>query len=70
MPTPLSTPPRPLNPKALFMTRGDIFAGETKTVREPTSTQVERGASCVALCVPWAGQGSRTPLSSQVPFRV
>jgi hypothetical protein len=32
--------PEELNREALFLCKGDIFAGETKQAREPTSTMV------------------------------
>jgi hypothetical protein len=35
--------PEDLNKEALFLCKGDIFAGETKQAREPTSTMVSFG---------------------------
>ncbi|WIA14950.1 hypothetical protein OEZ85_001661 [Tetradesmus obliquus] len=39
----VASPPHPeeLNKEALFLCKGDIFAGETKQAREPTSTMAE-----------------------------
>lgn len=41
----VASPPHPeeLNKEALFLCKGDIFAGETKQAREPTSTMVRPG---------------------------
>ncbi|KAF8056346.1 psmg3 [Scenedesmus sp. PABB004] len=40
---PVASPPHPeaLNQASLFLTKGDIFAGETKAAREPTSVLAE-----------------------------
>jgi hypothetical protein len=42
LPLQIASAPHPedLNKEALFLCKGDIFAGETKQAREPTSTLV------------------------------
>lgn len=52
LPVASAPPGAAANSEALFFTRGDIFAGDTKSVREPSSAEVRvrGGGGGVLLC--------------------